>query len=264
VIPPSAQEPGPTGRTFGTVADLYDRHRPDYPPALIEAVLALVPGPARVLEAGAGTGIATEQLARAGAAVVAVEPDPAMAARARVRCAGLAVEVVEAPFEAVGPPAVPGPFDLVAAAQAWHWIEAERGRAVARALLRPGGALACWWHTPRDGPDYEALVGLYRALAPDMVPGMAVASWEAEMDRMRRALVGPGFAPPETSLVDWTARLGPDRVAGLLRTYAGHHQLDPALLDQLTDGAAALARRRGGVLALGYRTVLHCARRVPG
>jgi hypothetical protein len=44
---------------FGSVAELYDRSRPSYPPALVDDVLGLVGVAPRVLEVGAGTGKAT-------------------------------------------------------------------------------------------------------------------------------------------------------------------------------------------------------------
>jgi len=56
--------------SFGGVAELYDRSRPSYPPALVDDVLEFAgvgPGEAdRALEVGAGTGKATV-LSRTGA-----------------------------------------------------------------------------------------------------------------------------------------------------------------------------------------------------
>jgi hypothetical protein len=64
---------------FGEVADMYDRHRPSYPPALLDDLIALaaldVSEPA--LEVGAGTGKATMMLAARGIPIVAVEPNAA-------------------------------------------------------------------------------------------------------------------------------------------------------------------------------------------
>lgn len=75
---------------FGQVAQVYDRVRPSYPPVVIDAVLdfAGVRYDGRILEVGAGTGKATTLLADRGLAVLALEPDPAMAAVARMNCAG--------------------------------------------------------------------------------------------------------------------------------------------------------------------------------
>ena len=46
--------------SFGAVAENYDRYRPSYPPQLVDDVCALLPG-RRMVEIGAGTGIATGQ-----------------------------------------------------------------------------------------------------------------------------------------------------------------------------------------------------------
>lgn len=66
------------------MAELYDRSRPSYPPALVDDVLEFagaVPGSAdRALEVGAGTGKATTLFAERGVSVVALEPGGALAA----------------------------------------------------------------------------------------------------------------------------------------------------------------------------------------
>jgi|SRR5215217_3890 len=61
---------------FADVAAVYDRARPEYPPAAVERIVAELeaePG-ARVLDLGAGTGKLTRPLLAAGLDVVAVEP----------------------------------------------------------------------------------------------------------------------------------------------------------------------------------------------
>ena len=68
--------------SFGTDAARYDRTRPRYPDALVEAVVAASPG-RDVLDVGIGTGIAARAFRAAGCRVVGVEPDARMAAFAR-------------------------------------------------------------------------------------------------------------------------------------------------------------------------------------
>src|SRR5688500_12482036 len=65
-------------RAFGELADLYDRVRPDYPPAAIEWLTG--PGRLAVIELGAGTGKLTKRLVDAGHDVLAVDPAPEMLA----------------------------------------------------------------------------------------------------------------------------------------------------------------------------------------
>lgn len=134
--------------SFGAVAGAYDEHRPSYPAALIEK-LATRPG-LRVLDVGAGTGIASRQLRASGTNVLAVEPDSNMAKIARA--GHLEVEV--ATFEDWDPAG--RDFDLVTFAQSFHWVEPVSAIHKAWSVLRPGGALALMWNRftevdpPRD------------------------------------------------------------------------------------------------------------------
>lgn len=129
--------------SFGAVAATYDEHRPTYPTALIDAVLAAPAGDAAapdVVDIGSGTGIAARQLCDAGAKVLAVEPDSQMAAIASQ--SGLGVEV--ATFEDWDPAG--RSFDLVTFAQSFHWVEPASAASKVWDVLRPGGALALAWN----------------------------------------------------------------------------------------------------------------------
>jgi 16S rRNA A1518/A1519 N6-dimethyltransferase RsmA/KsgA/DIM1 with predicted DNA glycosylase/AP lyase activity len=88
--------------TFNEAAELYDRVRPGYPPALFDDLAALAgAGPGcRLLEIGPGTGQATVPLAERGCRIVAVELGEGLAAVARRNLAPFPdVEVVNAAFE---------------------------------------------------------------------------------------------------------------------------------------------------------------------
>ncbi|MGC2674568.1 MAG: class I SAM-dependent methyltransferase, partial [Mycobacterium sp.] len=98
--------------SFGGAAQNYDTFRPRYPDQLIDDVLA--PGARRVLEAGAGTGIASLQMIERGAELLAVEPDARMAAVAQAK--GNPVEI--ATFEHWEPAG--RTFDRVVFAASFH------------------------------------------------------------------------------------------------------------------------------------------------
>ena len=121
-------------QSFGAAAVEYDRHRPRYSRSLIAGLITH--GGLRALDVGAGTGIAATQLAEAGAAVLAVEPDVRMARLAAAK--GIRVE--QTTFEEWRPAG--RDFDLVVFAQSFHWVDPQLALRKVAAILRPGGRLA--------------------------------------------------------------------------------------------------------------------------
>jgi SAM-dependent methyltransferase len=130
----------PLAQRFASVADAYERGRPEYPPAAVGALaaeLGLAPG-ARVLDLAAGTGKLTRALLALGLDVVAVEP----LAELREKLAGIAgpERVQEGVAEDI-----PLPDDSVAAvtvADGFHWFDHSRALPEIRRVLAPGGGLA--------------------------------------------------------------------------------------------------------------------------
>src|SRR5262245_12356310 len=133
-------------RVFGEVAEAYDDVRPGYPAQVLDLIVAYagrVPG--SVVESGAGTGKGTALLRTLDVPLTCVEPDPAMAGVLARRFAGDdLVSVVVSRFEDWTPP--PGGVDLLASAQAWHWVGRQVRTDLAAAALAPGGVLAVFGH----------------------------------------------------------------------------------------------------------------------
>lgn len=146
------------GLQFGEVAHEYDRHRPGYPRDLFTELFDVVglEHPPRVLEVGAGTGKATVELAALCRSVVAIEPDRRMADVARTvlrASAGLRADVhfELSTFEEA--PLALSCFDMVVAADSWHWVDGEVKYQRADELLKPGGWLALLWREDRAVDD---------------------------------------------------------------------------------------------------------------
>ncbi|KAB2974075.1 class I SAM-dependent methyltransferase [Streptomyces sp. SS1-1] len=138
--------------SFNSAAAQYAANRPSYPPALFDAVEELAGRSltgARVVDVGAGTGIATALLRERGADVLAVEPGDGMAAQFRHSHPG--IPLVRGNGDAL--PLADSSADFLTYAQAWHWTDPARSVPEALRVLRPGGALALWWNiTPLDIP----------------------------------------------------------------------------------------------------------------
>ncbi|MEV6763729.1 class I SAM-dependent methyltransferase [Streptomyces sp. NPDC051105] len=141
--------------SFNAAAAQYAANRPSYPPALLDAVeeeAGRSLADARVVDVGAGTGIATALLHARGADVVAVEPGEGMAAQFQATLPG--VPVVRGNGNAL--PLADDTADFLTYAQAWHWTDPAHSVPEALRVLRPGGALALWWNT--DARDIDWIV----------------------------------------------------------------------------------------------------------
>ena len=133
------QQPEPA-RSFGGVADAYDRGRPTYPR---EAAAWLTSEqPLTVLELGAGTGKLTEQLVALGHDVHATEPDPKMLAILEKNLPE--VRVSQAPAEEI--PAGDASYDVVVSGQAFHWFDYDRALPEIARVLKPRGRLSLVWN----------------------------------------------------------------------------------------------------------------------
>jgi SAM-dependent methyltransferase len=169
-------------KTFGTVAALYDRARPDYPAAIFDdlAELAHLEPGSRVLEIGPGTGKATVELVRRGYAVTGIELSAGLAAFARRNVPDAEIEVGD--FETWEPPQAG--FDSILAFAAFHWIAPALRYAKTARLLRPGGALAVI-HGPHVSPDdgdpfFAEVQDDYDAVVPHPDNRPPPSPWEVE------------------------------------------------------------------------------------
>jgi SAM-dependent methyltransferase len=158
---PTADELAIRARSFGAVAREYDRVRPSYTDAMVDDIVALLPGTV-VVEVGAGTGKATVLFGARGLQIACIEPDPQMAAVLSENCRDLPdVTVTVSAFEDFQPS---GLYDGLLAAQSWHWTNPERRWDKAASLLREGGLIALFWNRTQAHltPLAPAIVEIYR------------------------------------------------------------------------------------------------------
>ena len=158
------------------MADVYERGRPDYPPAVVDALaaeLSIGPG-SRVLDLAAGTGKLTRALVAAGLDVVAVEPQPEL--RDVLGESVGAERVLDGLAEAI-----PLPDESVAAvtvADGFHWFDQAEALKEIRRVLAPGGALAVIFTVPdfRAASWMPEVGSLFAARRPDH-PGLDGPPW---------------------------------------------------------------------------------------
>ncbi len=250
---------------FGRVAEQYERARPSYPAAAIDEVLAYAGMGAgeSVVEIGAGTGKATRLLTERGLRVLAVEPDPAMAAVCRRVTDPSLVEVREIGFEDWRPQA---PVGLLFCAQAWHWLDPRLRWPRAADALWPGGAVAAVWTFPvwERIPIRAALDEVYAKTVPEMVPAFPLhpggraerfaGNWREE--------VGEGFVDVRVGEHDWVQSYTAQGYVDVIATHQDHIRLRVDRRETLLSRVRGAIEDDGGRIEMAYRTTVCLARRV--
>ncbi|WP_405066760.1 methyltransferase domain-containing protein [Kribbella sp. NBC_01510] len=248
--------------SFGAGADLYDRARPRYPDALIEAIVAAAPG-RKFLDVGCGTGITSRQFQAAGCQILGVDVDERMAEFAR----STGVEVEVSPFESWDPAG--RTFDAVVAGMTWHWIDPNAGAAKAAEVLRPGGRLAVFWYVLQPPPEVaEAFAAVYREVLPDSpmyhrVVASPLGAYDAFLDKAADGLRGTGaFEELERSQYPWSRAYTRDEWLDQVRTGGNAKQFaDAGKLEPLLTGMAKAIDEAGGSFTIDSTAVALTATR---
>lgn len=242
--------------SFGAAARMYDARRPRYPELLIDDLLS--GGAQKVLDVGAGTGIVSEQLLRRGVDVLAVEPDPRMAAIAREK--GIPIEI--GTFESWA--CAQRRFDLVVFGSSFHWVNPDIAVPKAHRLLRRGGRLALMWNrlfpTHPTHNDFAEIYRDYMDAGSPLVDG----SWDGlvETDRhtdgLNAAIAASGFTVEQRNYPRHD-HFSTEHWLDLAFTYSNHLILAPEKAAELRARLAECIGSKG--VSVGGDTLLVLATR---
>ena len=145
---------------FADRAESYARARPSYPSAAIDYILSKAPRtPARLVDVGAGTGIATRLLAAKNGRAFGLDPGLTML---RAGIADARVALAAGTAERL--PLRDGSVDLLTAFNAFHWFVPEPFFAGAHRVLAAGGRLVLAWNDwDLDDPCTRDFMALMRS-----------------------------------------------------------------------------------------------------
>jgi SAM-dependent methyltransferase len=234
----------------------------------------MLPG-RRVLEVGAGTGIATAAFAARGMAMTCVEPDPEMAAVLSAKLADNAdLHADVATFEdwsAARPAGAPG-FDGLISGQAWHWTDPKTRWADAGAAVRSGGVIALFWNEdhfadPRIPAAYTTaydrrgieIRSVHEEPASPSDPDGIVDQRLPEEWLEIHAEAKEYFTDLRTHRYQWTRRMPVADYVARINTTSAHLILPPEVGDDLTAELIATLTGYGDEIELAMTTELATA-----
>lgn len=237
---------------FEGMAETYSEARPPYPQVVYDVLRSAdVIGPGkRVLEIGAGSGLATRDIVAAGSLVTAIEPGPRLAQL--LQAAIPAATVLRTRLEDVD---LPGRrFDSVVAATAMHWVDLEVCLPKLHDALRERGWLAVW----RTVFGNDAVSTPFRERVGQIVAERGAEQGNADRreDRPTMAELSAGgyFVPVDSYRWPWSVKLNTEQVRNLFSTFS-----DWAAAE--VDAAAQAADACGGKVTEHYVAVMHLLRR---
>ncbi len=252
---------------FDTVAELYDRARPAYPPEMFDDLVELsgIAAGGRVLEIGCGTGQATLPMAQRGYRITAVELGANLATVARRNLAPYPGVVVEAAaFEDWPLPAER--FNLVMAATSFHWLDHAFALPKIARALRPGGSIAIISGGHVEGGTSEFFIDVqdcYLRYMPGTPPDLRLSKAEDLPMTSPEIDASSLFEPAQVRRYVWLRAFTTQTYLAELNTYSGHLALDDANRTALLSCIRTMIDERyAGHITKAYVTDLDVARKL--
>lgn len=158
--------------SFDVFANNYHSVRPGYPALLFEDIKnhCGIDDDSHLLEIGAGSGIATVELAKLGCHIIAIEPGAHLAAIAREQIGNFRnAEVFEGTFEVFAFQSV-GKFNTILAFTAFHWLGKRDKYQQVFDLLNDSGILVLIWNSffQNDSPATVEVNSACQKLLPEI------------------------------------------------------------------------------------------------
>jgi SAM-dependent methyltransferase len=254
---------------YGSVADDYNKVRPRYPQNLTDRVVELAqlssdatilevgcgPSDATILEVGCGPGNATISFARLGFSIVCLEPNPEFCRLVQHNCQEyplvkiLNISLEEWQLEA-------SKFDVVLAANSWHWIPPEVKYSKSAQALRDNGFLILLWNMTPE-PNYEAH-------APSLTRYEGREMQEEILRGFGQNILDSGlFRDLISEQIPCNVSYSTDDYLMLLNTFSQYRAIAPQTKNSLFEGLKdKLESQLQGSIELSYLSAFHLARKL--
>lgn len=250
--------------SFDSVAELYDLYRPSYPSKIIEIIHSItrIPKSGKILEIGSGTGKATKLFIENGYNVHCIDPGNNLVEVAKHKFAyypDISYEVTRFEDWRVKE----NYFDLIASAQAFHWVDPAIGYRKVNKSLKSGRYIALFWnmYVGFDRPIDKEIEDVYKEHVPDLAKQREKIE---EVIKQREVAINNSgeFTDVSVHRVEWSKTFTTEKYLGLLNTYSDHICIPEKTRNELFKGIAEVFQHNGGLLKKPYLTVLYLGKKV--
>ena len=215
--------------TFDTVAQQYEKLRPEYVPGLYQDLFRYkqIDETSQAIEIGIGGGQATLPVLKTGCQVTAVESGKNFSELCREKFREFpGFSVVTSKFEDF--PCESNSYDLIYSASAFHWVPEELGYRKVFDLLKSGGAFARFANHPYKDKGREQLHQAIQKIYAIYMPNSMEASEYDEKAAEERAEIAQkyGFTDICYKLYHRTRTFSAGEYTALLETYSDHRIIE--------------------------------------
>jgi len=245
----------PRAEKHNDIAELYDRMRPGYSKEMFKELrqAAHLISTSRLLEIGAGTGQATQELVKISSHVTALEPGPELMSIAKKKVTR--ANFVQSTFENF---TSDEPFDCIFSASAWHWVDFTVGYKHARELLSDHGYLAIASHYFVE-PDPNAFLNRAQPIFArfNTLIGLATAD---QIVAEKLNIESRDFHVVADYQLAWQQTYSTDEYIALRNTFAAHQWMNERSRKGLERELRQLCESEyNGQVTISYRTALFVA-----
>lgn len=244
---------------FNKAANYYDRFRPGYPQEIIDTLInkTKIKSDSKLLEIGAGSGKATSQLSGKGFNIFCIEPGEDLVKKGNEKFKDDTIEFHIGRFEEVDLPKES--FDVVFAAQSFHWIPQPYGFEKCAFVLKGNGYLAILYnmYILKDCEQDRELLTLsekYGGFADFVVENKCnerIASIVSNIKNSKR------FSDVNVFKTFWFQDYTADEYFGFLLTGNKILQKSKEEKQKIYSDIVTLANKNGGVIHRPYLCVLY-------
>lgn len=248
---------------FNQAAEYYDKYRPGYPQEIIDSLISVteITEGSDLLEIGCGSGKATEQLTGNGFKILGIDPGEDLVRIGNERFKNENINFIKGRFEEhdFGQKK----FDVVYAAQSFHWVPQPIGYKKCADVLKDNGYLALFWnmYVHNDNDTDKELLEISKRYG-GIADFVTKTECESRINSIVSQIVDSKlFEEPTVIRKLWQQDYTSDELYGFALTGNRFMQNSDEDKQKAYNDIVALAEKNGGIIERPYLCALYIAKK---